>query len=689
MQQGIFRNFLFKLLIPGFFLAFCLPAYAADWQPILQDGKNKGYRQPNDTFRIFIPPEVPIAELQRLALEFDNIDITAMVSRDGNYAIYKSPQPLATGYHQLRVVEYLSNGSIKELGAWRFEVRQSELFREYAFAANTQLTVNQRIADKNLTQPVPSRLQGQGSSQVAFAVANGDWNAKGQFDLIYNSLKRNTPNRRTLDNGEFLFSVGNANTDARIGHQTVGSRSLIMNNFRRRGISVERRFSQSNTSVAGFSLASDNIIGFRRGLGISDSRKRVYGVTFDSSPLTDTPKKLHFSGTWLNGEGRNSSSLIARDPSTLVASVDASESGSSSGSAFSMSVDGLLMKDRLQLRAEYAGSDYDFNTTDNFSSESDNAYSLSAIFSDTTTSGMNWNAGVENNKVGTFFKSLANLSLPTDQWLLHVFAGSQWPNFGIQGDYQKLKDNVNDIAILPEIETDIGNVTINWAPKLASNDGWMGSPNFSVLYSRQTQNQNSTPVSYVAARTDNELDNWQANAIFSYPSMNWGIGLASNKFRDHSAIQHDTDTDSINLNSNIILMDRRISLAPSVTYNLTKDLITNQTSTAINYGLQTTMVFKPEKLDASFDIRVNHNYTNDSAISNSTLSANMALNWHLIKAKRNKFGVDIGLTGIYNDINNNVRSTLSTATNALNTFDTYQVFLTFSVVLPTRAGQAQ
>jgi len=249
-----------------------------------------------------------------------------------------------------------------------------------------------------------------------------------------------------------------------------------------------------------------------------------------------------FSATWLNAKGREGSGLVSTDPSILVASVDAAESGRAKGSAWAMSVDSQLFDDKLQLRAEYARTDYDFNTSDSLASENDNAYSLSAMFSDTTASGLNWNMGLENSEVGTFFKSLANQGLPSDQWRLHAFAGSQWSNFGLQGDYQKLKDNVNNIAELPEIETDISSLSANWAPVMASNDGWLGSPSLSGVYSRQTQDQNSTPVGYLLAKTNNELDNWQANAIFSYPSLNWGIGLADSKFRDHSALQHNTNT---------------------------------------------------------------------------------------------------------------------------------------------------
>lgn len=645
----------------------------AEWQPILAAAEHADYRAADEVFRIQIPSSVSVEELQTLALELDAIDVTAMVKRDGEYAVFKPVQALTPGQHTLRVVEYASDGSILELGFWSFNVRQSELFREYAVAADTQVTGSYRFADENLSQPEPDRMQGQGSSQVGFSAASGDWQAQGQFDLLYNSARQNQPNGRAFDNGEFLFSGGNRYVGARVGHQTVGTSSLVMDNFRRRGVSLEGRVPVLNSRLSGFVLSSEDVISFNNGLGVGNSKRRVNGVTFDSSPLSNQPRALYLSGTWLDGRGRDSSGLVA--------SITDDEPGRASGSAWSLSADSQLLRDRLRLRAEYAETSYDFNTTDNLNSESSIAYTLLATFADMTTANLNWNLGVENRKIGTFFRSLGNLALPSDRSLLRAFGGAQWSTLGVQASVEQQKDNVDDLEQLPRIKTDLGNISLNWAPMLASANGWLGAPSLGAAYSSQKQKQIFTPIGFLLPQADNNLDSWQGYAMFSYPSGNWGLTLVSTQFRDRSGFQDDTDTIGIYFDSSLSLMRQRIRLSPLLHYDRTDDKYTNQSSTAVTYGLQTTFVVKPEKLDGSFNINLNRNQTTDDSWNRNTLTVNMALNWHLLAAHRNRPGFDLGFSGLYNDVNDNVVKA--------NTIGTYQVFLTLTMILPARAGQAQ
>lgn len=649
-----------------------LPANA-DWQPTLEDAKRVDYREGDEVFRIHIPPDVPLAELQKLALELDAIDITAMVQRVGEYAVFKPVQPLAPGRHELRVVEYADDGSIMELGDWSFEVRQSRLLREYAVAADTQLTASVRVADNSLTYPRPDRLQGQGSSQIGYSAASGNWRSQGQFDLIYNSLNTGQTGGRRLDNGEFLFSADNSYIGARVGHQNVGTTSLVMDNFRRRGISLQGRLPMMNSRLSGFSLSSEDIRGFQRGLGIGDSHRTVNGVSFDSSPLSGRPQALYLSGTWLDGQGRENSGLVG--------AIDGLESGRAKGSAWSLSADSQLFNNRLRLRGEYASTNYDFNTNDNLNSEKDTAYSLLATFADTTAIGLNWNAGVEHRKIGTFFKSLGNLALPSDRRLLRAFGGAQWSTLGVQASIEQQQDNVEDIAQLPRIQTDLSNISMNWAPALASADSWLGTPSFGAAFSHQKQRQIFTPTGFLPTPTDNRLSSWQAYASSAYAFGSLSLTLVTSQFRDYAGIQDDTDTTGIYLDGNVSMMQQRLILTPLIRFDRTDDKYTMQSSMVVTYGLQTVFILKPKKLDGSFNINLNRNQSTDDSINNDTFTVSMALNWHLLAAHRNRPGFDLGFSGLYNGVKDN----LVTA----NTFGTYQAFLTLRMVLPARAGQAQ
>jgi len=663
----VYRNALRRLVLCALCTAW-VPASAA-WQPTLAAAKNTSYREADEAFRIHVPPEVSVAELQTLALELDAIDVTAMVKRDGEYAVYTPLKPLLPGNHSLRVVEYAEDGSILELGFWTFEVRQSALFREYALAADTQLTAGYRVADHNLNEPLPGRLQGQGSSQVGFRASSGNWQTQGQFDLIYNSPNDSRTGARKLDAGEYLFSSGNTYAEARVGHQTVGSSSLV-DNFRRRGVALVGKMPGINSQVTGFSLSSEDVIGFRRGLAIGDSQRRVDGITIDSSPLPNRPQALYLSATRLQAQGSDTSGLVA----------GLGDGGSSKGTAWSLSADSQLLNDRLRLRGELARSDYDFDSADSLAAENDTAYSLLASFADSTRSGTNWNAGVETREIGTFFKSLANQSLPSDKRLLRFFGGAQWTTLGVQASLERQKDNVSDLKVLPRIKTSLSMLSVNWAPTQTAPVGWLGAPSLGVSLSRQQQDQIYTPAGFLQAPADNTLNQWQVSATFSYAKGNWGLTLGDNRFRDRANLQDDTDTRSLYFDSSLSL-GQRVSLSPSVHVDRTEDLDLKQTSSVVTYALQSTFILRPDKLDGALDLNLNQNQTSDDSIDNNTLTANAALNWHLKPAHPNRPGWDLGFSAQYNDQTDN-----RVATNSI---DIYQAFVTLTAVLPSRAGQAQ
>ena len=156
-------------------------------------------------FRIFIPPIVPVEVLQNLSLELDGIDVTAMVSREGDYALFIPSRPLKWGEHTLSIVEYAPDGSILERGLWAFEVRKSARFREAEFRSGIDVKATNRVADQNLDN-LPKSTQAQGGLGMGGSIGDENWHMSGSIDFLYNSQSDQTPNDREFDMGEYLFT---------------------------------------------------------------------------------------------------------------------------------------------------------------------------------------------------------------------------------------------------------------------------------------------------------------------------------------------------------------------------------------------------------------------------------------------------------------------------------------------------
>jgi len=664
-------NWVSSILIA--FIPMCSEASNVDPDAFeLIAGENGDYRGVNEIIGLQIPTNFTPERFKNIVIELDNLDITAMLKNDNAHISYQPVQSLSPGKHELRVVEYSDDGDISELGFWSFEVRQSQLFQQYSIAADTQLSASQRIASNNIGEPEPNKFQGQANSQIGFSATSGDWKTEGQFDLYYDSVKENQLNGRSIDNNTFLFSTGNRYVNARIGHHNIGISNLVMNNFQRRGFSLQGKIPSINSRVSGFSLSSADISGFGHGLGISNQNQRVDGVTFDSSPFSENPRSLYISGTWLQGRSIDSGNFVAQINDPLF--------GGTKGNAWSFSGESLFLDNKLRLRAEYAATDYDFNQADEINSDSDNAHSFLLTYNDVTDDGTSWNLGVANQKIGTFFRSLANQTLPSDKKLVKAFAGAQWATFGFQLNLEQQQDNVENIALLPRVQTDVASFLINWSPTITNKDSWLGTPNFALGTSYQSQEQTFTPLNYFLPVTDNQIQNWQFSSNFAYLTNSWGLSVTNTNFSDGSLVQNNTETLSFNWFASFLFGEEQdFSLSPAIAFNNTKDKTTNLDFESITYSVQSAFVVIPKKLDIAVDFILNQNQTSDDSLNADSLAANISVNWHISEANVNEFGFDLNFSVMYNDFENKIFSTDS--------LEVHQVFLTLTAILPSRVGK--
>ncbi len=673
MRKEIFLFEKNKNFIKLFLCLFGLVTFSlrAQQSPLFMAGKNPTYREPQESLIIQVPKENLPTKDEKFSLELDNVDVTEMIQYEDNKIIFSPVQAMSPGSHELKLLKYTEDDNSQELGLWRFEVRQSATFKQYGASANIELTDTYRLDEKNLFEPLPKRQQIQGSTQVNYSADTGNWHTQGQFDLIYNSSNDGQFGARKLDNGEFLFSVGNGTTALQVGHQTIGEGSMVMDGFRRRGVSIGGNFSTLQSKVTGFVLSSEDVVGFRRGLAVNDANRRVDGVNFVTNPFAD--ETLSISGTWLTGR--------QQDETGFVASIDSLDPATSQGSAQSLKVKSQLLESKLQLQLEYANTRFDTNATDSIQSQNDNAYHFKASYSDVTESGTSWNAGVESGRVGPFFKSLANQGLQADNRSILASGGVQWSTVGLQANLQRQNDNVKGLVELPRIQTDVSSVSLNWTPILEAGESWFGTPSLDTTFSRQDQKQTLTPTDSFLSATNNTLDNWQTNASFNYLSGSWGVALGSNKLRDFSGIQNDSDTTSFGMNGSMSFLQQTLNFSPSIQFDRTEDLQTNLISDSITYSLQSTFTIIQDELDGSLLLSMSRNQTTDNSINSDANAASLTLNWRALEAKPNRPGLNFGLSGQYNDTKDKIFIS--------NSLGTYQIFLTFTIVFPAQLGVVQ
>jgi hypothetical protein len=127
----------------------------------------KASLSPTSSVTVSVPADLSAAQLASLAIEIDQIDVTAIARIGGGSIVYAPPQPLTPGTHALRVVEY-AGGRVISRGEWRFTVStgQQGPARGWSVKGSVDVLASERVADSNLTPPTPPAFTANGTFDV-------------------------------------------------------------------------------------------------------------------------------------------------------------------------------------------------------------------------------------------------------------------------------------------------------------------------------------------------------------------------------------------------------------------------------------------------------------------------------------------------------------------------------------------
>ena len=679
-QRSAQVRLLYKCLLVCLLLGVTTSVRSQEWVPQLEKSKNTEFHEPMETFSIYIPFEVSQTVLQTLVLELDNIDVTAMIRRNGEFFEFTPVQSLGWGEHVLRLVEYAEDGNIIEKGYWQIRVRKSSIFREVDYAGDIHLRATQ-LLDDNIQlesgEEEPAGFSAQGSGAFEGRVASDSWQVGGSIELFYNSEV--PEGDRVLEMGEYLISgdIASSQTQFNVGHHALTQSSLIMQDFNRRGVSASTNLSLLNSTVTGFSLRAEQLLGFNNGFGVSDSENRVSGLLWEIRPLKNKAQQLYISATYLSG-----------DKNAAGESVGEVES-SQQGDAIGLVVDSTILQQQLRLRAEVASSIVDIITADptdnDLIDEQDTAYSLLIQYSPQAPEDegeLLWSSGFEFNKINTYFSSLANPGLPSDKKLNRIFFNADWNGLSTQLSSAKETDNVNNLDSRPQIETRLNQLTVNYSltdiPEQGSLFDNIGSPVFGLQLSnsnqRQIKNNFDDLGNPLFAELDLSNDMLMLSASFSKGVLSWGVSISQSEQTDEIFPLNSQRTRAQGLDVNWQL-NQSIIISPSIQLQTTDLEFDNSRSDTNIYNLNLQW-YLARAINGSVAFNRTETESNSTGFDQEAVLHNVGLqfSWNWILPKNNKPGFDVSFSGNYQNTDDSV--------NALNNSDTYQLYLSLDMKLP-------
>ncbi len=586
--------------------------------------------------------------LARLILELDDVDVTAVLEREGEVLVLRPVEPLAEGVHHLRLVEHTPEGDLLEHGSWTFEIRHSARLREAGLAMEGSVSAVHRLGGSGLGTPPPRRGRIQGAATFDGRAADGDWQVTGEGEVLLDTDPAGLPRGGGLvDAGEFLVTGRRGAWEGRAGHQAPLPPGLLAGDFTRRGLSAGYLGAGGRYAARAFAVTTQEVLGLRQGLGVGSPARRTAGVVFEARPVARDPEALVVAVTLLSGG----------DPGQTGEGVGGESETGSRGDGVSVAADALLLDRRLRLRGEAAGVRYDFDGGGPAAAERDRALALLAEYAvwrgdtgDGTAPALA--VGVEHRRVGTFFRSPANPEAVPDRELLRAFARFNRGGLQLEAALGRETDNVNDLALLPRIRTRRATLALVHAPEPAGEAlPWYGRPTF-TLEGVDQERRVVRGGAGLAPGPFSATTRVAFSAGFAYPSWEWSLAHfvgRSDDFTGQSAATDDRTTEAaVNIQG-----EGGASLALSFQHSDSRDRDAAIDDTTDTASLELGYPFG-ERLTLNLGITLNRQRLSDDSLDTRTLTYTAAAVWDVQGAGAGRPGVQLALEGTRNELSDRV-----------------------------------
>jgi len=699
--SALARHLVPPLLVIGGGLANDAHAGSANWsiQP-----PTSGTLAPSSALSLVIPADLTATQLASLAIEIDQIDVTALTHIGGGAIAYAPPQPLAPGLHELRVVEYAA-GRLIDRGHWSFTIKlpgETHAAHGWSVRGSVNAQASERIADSDLTPPAPPAFTANGTFDVKAARTLSEWTAQASIEGLYGSNNGTSAvSGQGLQPAQIQGSLERHKDGIVVGDQTLGFDNLVISGLSRRGVSGHLVNLPGDTDFVAFSVRDSTLAGFYGGLGVGNSDDRVSGAVVQSHPIAGAPKALTLQAALVSGTTPGGFSAVVPypggngtfPPNTPLGSVTSVQPGS--GSAWVIGAASEIPDTSLHLSGQFARSGFDFTggAGQPATHADDNAYLFGASAGVPLPAQWTLAANASYQFIGTYFTSLANQALPPDRRGLTASATLIGHGVALAGSDGYTEDNTDDVPSLPTVRSLPRSLNLSYSPPLPTSvTAWLGTPSGSLAWQDARTHDLRLPTGSTA--TDSDVENESATFNFAYPHLAWQAGITGGRFRDHTGQQDNTDTFGPTGGINV-------SFAGSgfAGFNLqlldTHDLKQGTHTLDRNYALTGGDTFWAKRMTGQLTLSINHNTQQiipgtlpPQLVGNDVVlkTATAQLTWHAIASTATLGGLDVGLSSAWNESSGLNTSVLTTQGFSALATRGWQSFLTLSSRWPLALG---
>ena len=308
-----------------------------------------------------------VYSIEGLIVIIDGIDVTSIIVQEGDMFFLKPIEALSAGPHSMQVICNTSDGNqqVKEIA---FNTRHSEIFEEAYSQNDIGVSYRYRVEETdNITNELQYRLDSNLSSVSRIKEKNFDATLSFNMRDFRQDIPVEPPEKR-FNLANYRIESNYVHNDilfhTEIGDINIDESTKTVQGLSRRGGVFSAEY--NGYSVNAFTVKSEEVFGFTGGTGIGGSTDdHIMGVSVGSRFFSD---RLSLKAIYATG-GKEGQSYNEFTYDTIDTQID--------GSVYGFVVCTDLFESMVNIEAEYAYSDYDPDTSDEFSSDKDKAYRIS------------------------------------------------------------------------------------------------------------------------------------------------------------------------------------------------------------------------------------------------------------------------------------------------------------------------
>ena len=547
---------------------------------------------------------------EKILLEVDRSDVTAFAQFADHVLIYQPQAPLQPGTHEVRISGTTVDGRKMREIVWSFIVPQPQT-RSWQFGLEPSASFEYKVRKEST---VPERHRFNSNISISSQRTGPLQTSFSSTLQAQDPLSSPVPSEFDLVNYKADFTAGSSLFS--VGDVVVNYDTLSVANLARRGIFYQQKLPFLNSGFDFFSVRSEQIIGFRNGFGISDSDQRIDGGSFFFSP-TRNAQDLILRFYYLRGEN-------AKEQGFNFGGV----TQGSKGNAFGVNLSSSLWSNQFRMEGFVAGSDFDFNGSDDFEGNKDHALLGRFVFDPAPRTWKNrpskLTVQLEVQDLGLFFKSLGNPFLVSDRRGLNMNSIWMLGILGFTGGVSKFHDNVKGSNLLPSVDNLAYSAGFSVTP--VATTGPSAWPSFNLTATRSEQESTGEAVSFLAVHSI--VDNLATAVQLSRTKWNLGLNTSFAQNQDLNNRVPDTDSKTVGVTASL-LPAPFWSLGPSINFTRQGNEDTDVNNDLWTYSFTGSIPLRPEKFVLDAQLSFSSTESSDQLNKSSNFSGTAQLSYHL------------------------------------------------------------